>query len=111
MTPLLPQKLGRDKPEGGQDHDDHRQLEQDTERNQNFRHEAEVGSRLQHHVEVVLSEEQEELERGRKCSGVGEVHTRREEEYPEIKGWDDHPLLMPLECRRQERPNLVDDDR
>ena len=97
---LAAQELRRHKPDDAQDHDDDRELEHRSERQEHLHDPTQCLVDLELRIQGFSLERLEELERDRHRREVGEGHATNEQDHSQIKRRHDGSLLSLLQCGR-----------
>ena len=111
MPAVLRECLGRHDAEGSKHDEEHRELKEDAERQDDARGEAQVLIDGDERRQTLALEVQQKAKTDREGEEVGHPHTsRKEKDRPERPG--DHVLsLLLVQGRREERPDLVGEQR
>src|SRR5690606_30033925 len=111
VAPLLRQHLRIHDPQRRQRQDHHRQFEEHPERQQQLHHESQV--RPDHDVlfQTLRLEPHHEPERDRQRHEVRQRNAHEEQHHPHVQRRHDVAPLRRRQRRRNERPELIEDDR
>ena len=111
VAPLPSQKLRGHDAQRRQDRHDQRQLgHEPAAHDERYRH-AEVAVDGDHRGQIGALETEQHLERGRQQPLVARNRPGEKQHDADGEGGNDEPPLALVERRRQERPDLIDDDR